>query len=667
MHRSAYLLAVSLLACNDAPPRDDASGGSTGGTTSATVPTSTDVVPTSAGTDTSAGTGTATGTGTDSGSETGGSSTTGGGGSCPDTQPPGYMGTIDDACAAEPQTGTFNPVVEWTKPTYALAPDSANSFTTPVVTSLTDDNMDGAIDDLDIPDIVVITLIGAFDAEAPGTLRALSGDGSSELWAIADQQVYSETIPAAGDLDGDGVVEVVATTVDHRVICFANDSTVKWTSMPLAAEEIRADAIAISDMDHDGQPELIIGRVILNGEDGSVQGIGGQGRGSAFNSVGRHFSTSFAIDADADGTEEVVVGNAMYGPDGATLWQNGQVDGFVAAADFDADGQAEVVVSGFGRARLQDGDGTVLWDILVPDAMDGGGPATIADFNGDGEPEIGIAGKQSYVLLDGDGIVLWKNPVTDISSGFTGSSVYDFEGDGVADVVYADEGTLWVFSGVDGAVKLAFTDHGSGTAIEYPVIADVDGDGETEIVFVHNNIVNPKMFTGITVVGDADHSWTPARRTWNQYAYFITNVEDDGGIPQDAALNWTLYNNFRAGDPSPPDGSKSPDLVLEGIKCEGFCTDEQVFWVHLGNEGASPLTAGATLELYGVKDAVETLLDSQVFVEVLPPGEFTDGIKFAVDPFGYDQFIVRALANEEECKPDNNELTFDPPFCMPPG
>ena len=57
-------------------------------------------------------------------------------------------------------------------------------------------------------------------------------------------------------------------------------------------------------------------------------------------------------------------------------------------------------------------------------------------------------------------------------SAVTGSAVYDFEGDGIADVVYADEVNLYVYSGVDGAVKLLYDGHNSGTLIEYPIVVE---------------------------------------------------------------------------------------------------------------------------------------------------------------------------------------------------
>ena len=126
--------------------------------------------------------------------------------------------------------------------------------------------------------------------------------------------------------------------------------------------------------------------------------------------------------------------------------------------------------------RQQDAAGAVLWTSALP-GEGGGGPPTIADYDGDGAPEVGVAGRNVYAMFDGDGALVWQRPTQDLSSGITGSAVYDFEGDGLADVVYADETNLWVFSGPDGGVKLQFEAHNSNTLLEYPVIADVDNDG----------------------------------------------------------------------------------------------------------------------------------------------------------------------------------------------
>jgi hypothetical protein len=388
---------------------------------------------------------------------------------CGEDPPAGFVGPFDASCKTEPQIGTFTPVAEWTRSTWTAAPAYNQVMMAPIVAPLTDDDGDGVYGSAgDVPAVLLVTYAGqAYTTE--GVLRAVAGDGGDELLSLPGVSACSGL--AAGDIDGDGIVELVAINAAGAVTTFEHDGTPKWTSAAYPAHIAFAwlSAPAIADMDADGKPEIIVGRVILN-NDGSLKGLGTHGTGAP-----TYGSTSFAVDTDNDGIQEVVVGNALYRPDGTDIWFNGLSDGYPAVADFDADGGPEIVVVSPGKVRLQTAGGGVLWDVVNPAQV--GGPPTIADYDGDGQPEIGVAGKTGYVVFDGDGSVLWQQATQDASSAITGSSVYDFEGDGIADVVYADEVNLYVYSGTDGAVKLLYDGHNSGTLIEYPIVVDVDNDG----------------------------------------------------------------------------------------------------------------------------------------------------------------------------------------------
>ncbi len=533
--------------------------------------------------------------------------------------PPGYSDEPDESCENEVAVGTFTPVVEYHKASWTADSSSNSIMMTPVVGSLDDDNGDGVINEDDTPDIVVVTY-GSY-----GTLRAVSGDGAYELFNISNQQLQGQGAVALGDIDNDGIQEIVALT-STTVKAFENDGTLKWTSPSISGAIYgTSDAPAIADMDGDGRPEIIAGSAILNGRDGTIRGRGAYGRGGTYN-VG---TTAFAADIDGDGVQEVVTGNALYTPDGATIWYNGQTDGYVAAADFDNDGKGEIVVMYAGTVRLQDDNGTVLWSNTIDNAGSYyGGPPTVADFDGDGEPEIGVAGRSNYTVFEGNGTKLWVQPTQDSSSGNTGSAVFDFEGDGVAEVVYADETRLWVFSGPDGAVKLSSTEHSNGTWLEYPIIADVDGDGQAEIVVAHTS-----GRTGFTVFGDQDESWRPGRKIWNQHAYSITNVEDDGGIPKSPAQNWLTYNNFRSGDMDAGDGLKAPDLTVElGDICEIDCDEDRLLlWVHPGNLGASDVTSGAELVVIAGIGGSPTEVARIAVTDALTVGDFLGGIEIELN------------------------------------
>ena len=583
---------------------------------------------------------------------------------CEDQTIAGYQTSSDADCENEVETGSFNPVIKWRKSTWTVDAGSSQVMSQPIVCQITDDDGDGDIDQDDTPDIILISY-GSGSYTNGGVLRAVSGADGSEILNLTGQGLQGTGGVACGDIDGDGIVEIISLTPSSAK-AFEHTGDLKWASGSISGQiNGVSDVAAISDMDGDGNPEIIAGRAIID-NNGFVVGTGSYGLGGVgSNNVG---SASFAVDVNADGTQEGVVGNALYQRDGSAIWYNGQNDGYPAVADFDGDGLAEIVVTGWGTIRLQDTDGTVLWTQSIPGASSSyyGGPPTVADYDGDGEPEIGVASGSRYSVFDPDGSILWQAVTDDSSSGNTGSAVFDFEGDGVAEVVYADQTKLWVFNGVDGSVKLSSSEHSNGTWLEYATIADVDGDDHAEIVAPNTSQYG--SHTGIYVFGDADDSWRPGRKIWNQHAYHITNINEDGTIPTSADLNWLDYNSFRSGDMTAGDGISAPDLTLAmGDVCEIDCDENRfLIWLNAGNEGAVDLDVPATLEVYARKDKNDYLLQTHTIDPSLLAGYYADSlqIELSADEVGGIDALVFVISSEDlECDETNNTLVWPGPFC----
>ncbi len=567
--------------------------------------------------------------------------------SCPDQSFAGTATTLDESCASEPVVGTFTPVIKWRNNAVG------DTYTSPVVGRIYDENGDGLVDENDMPAVVVAT--------TGGQLVALAGDTGAELWRAGS--MGSEPMTAAlADVTGDGRPEVIGSGVSQTLAVRGNGETV-WSVAGVS--NAYCGAVGAADLDGDGQVEILLGSVILNGSDGSLRGRGSYGSGTGF-SGGWAAAMGVAADIDGDGIQEAVVGNALYDASGNAIWYNGQSDGFVAVANFDADPQGEIVVSNVGTIRLQDDDGTVLWSGSYTGSTSG--PPTVADFDGNGTPDIGVAGSGVYIVLNSAGSVLWSRATVDYSSGFTGSAVFDFEGDGAAEVVYADENNLFVFDGATGATKLEESEHSSATCSEYPTIADVDNDGHAEIIYTSSAYSGSEQ--GVRVVGDADNTWMSGRPVWNEHAYSITNVNDDVTIPGTPEQNWEAgYNNFRSGDITPVSGSGLPDLTgrIMDVCADNCAAGDVTVWIAVANNGTSDISTPFLVELLADVGGTPTVIHSQTWTETVPSGWLSDAVELNLTGLSTPVSQLRLRVNGDgaitECHSDNNDDVWGDTVC----
>ncbi len=392
---------------------------------------------------------------------------------------------------------------------------------------------------------------------------------------------------------------------------------------------------------------------------------------------------------DLDGVPDIVTGSAIYDTDCKPKpgWPNGQFDGLVAVADFIGDSHPQIVVVSNGTVRLQNWLGKVLWGpIAIPGAIaKGGGPPTVADFDGDGHPEIGVAGLSSYTVFKpfAANPVLWSRTTQD-KSAVTGSSVFDFENDGKAEVVYADECYLRVFSGPTGDI-LFETPNPSSTTHNNPIVADVDRDGRAEIVVSTDSTGEPSCpwektqdlhaFHGITVYKDLRDRWVGTRSIWNEHAYHVTNINDDGSVPWPEKRNWSTpgLDDFRMNVMGSSDFA-APDLaVMDGgvtiaVDCPSTLKVSVVVW----NRGAVLVVAGVPVAVYDGQVGGQLLAVGRTQGAILPGQSETVVVTVSPAPTQPVDLVVNV--NDDgtgqgvvgECDLSNNTTTFVTSACTPP-
>ncbi len=578
-------------------------------------------------------------------------------------------GTPNDDCTSTEPYEQFDPQMEvlwqWTDPAEEV--EHFQVLSPPVVIDLDDDNGDGVIGSGDIPDVVFITMADECWS-CDGLLRAVSGADGSELWHdTSGRELPSGFGLAVGEIaDHSPGPEILAKSENPEILCYSAAGQLLWNT-PIE-ENTPSGAISLHDMDADGEAEVIYGRVIL-GADGTIHGVGEYGWGRVHGS----FPLTYAVDLDDDGILEVVAGNAAYHKDGSALWTNGEEDGTTAVGDFDLDGDPEIVVSGSGTLRLQDHTGAVIWGpFATMGETSDGAPPTVADFDGDGRPEIGIADRFYYQLYDGDGSLLWFQETVETSSGFTGSTVFDFNGDGTAEVVYADEENLYIFEGPTGDILFQEAEHSSRTNIEYPVIVDVNADGAADILLPSNAVFEKSGWDAVTALtGINETGWWATRRIWNQHAYFVTNVEDDGTIPQFQVDPWEDHNSFRQARPETGwDGYPVADLVplVRGL-CDTGCPDEMRLVFQVKNQGALDVTAGLPVTLWD--DHLNWVVGSTYVDDTIPAGWTSASMEIVFDPADVPAGAVMLRTDwfstemgiQAECDEDNNDVVIPDVSC----
>lgn len=413
-----------------------------------------------------------------------------------------------------------------------------------------------------------------------GVLRAVHGD-TGEVYFNTDVRWNHYNSPglAVADIDLDGSLETIAvryeidrnySQIGLKLSAFDHKGRPKWVSEPLPTRykydgkyyqdgNMQYSSITIADIDQDGIPEILVG-ISQGGKRIGYDVWDNQGNKidhvwvADTRAAASPQSHVEVIDLDLDGDMEIIVGCAAWSHDGQLLWHrsergltNGESNNYPLSANLDDDPYPELVrqvgvnTDSPGLIAAWNHDGTTLWVSEKIGNINNFGMLSIADVDSDGYADViapGSVGDGKFYVLDGrDGTIKWSKQV---NLGYGGAAVMDMDGDGFNEVVYMDEGrVIQVWDGRDGTDKLSYPTGEAGRSLQrnLPIFADVDGDGHAELIMLGAYALHPDLFKVYESIND---DWPPMRAVWNQSSYHVTNINDDGTVPQFERPHWLL-------------------------------------------------------------------------------------------------------------------------------
>jgi hypothetical protein len=542
---------------------------------------------------------------------------------------------------------------------------------------------------------------------------------------------------AIHDLDDDGVPEIITNGPSPAV--YNNQGQL----LDGAAVDTSYSALlhpVLADLDNDGSVELVDGREAFRFDKTTKKWVlatnfGGPALGQVAVADFGTFGADPTKDdrTKLDGVPELAVvtsgavrvqtlaGRVVYGP---VAIPGGGTGGAPTVGDFDGDGRPEVGVAGASAYSVFDPDcvpgatatvcpsqstNGILWSKTSQDQSSNVTGSSVFDFDGDGKAEVVYADECFSRVYDGrSGDVLFSQYHTSCTW-YENPIVADVDGDFRSEIVIPSNRNCNVtcpaldpiHDGVrcdtnadcPGTTSCARDNAGDkygrcrcATASDcgsagLDCADPVSGPSPMGKVCRASHPVGVAQ-QGIIVLHDVLDRWVSSRMLWNQHAYDVTNVNDDGTIPKLSQWkqNWKdpKLNNFRMNVQGALDPLAAPDLTAASnappgqhvqLSCDGNGT------LHLEarvcNRGTGAIAPGEPVSFYKGAPPAGPALCTGMTKTVLQPGTCeVVGCDWAHAPT--DPTDVTVVADDDgtgkgtssECKEMNNLGTLLGVKCM---
>ena len=318
-------------------------------------------------------------------------------------------------------------------------------------------------------------------------VRAVDSTGQT-VWvtdpATAPANYGPEIAPAVGDLDGDGVNEVVATR-RMGLAAFDPNGDPIW-------ETITDDPVGspiLADADGDGDLDVLLATKMFFGGSSKIVAVDETGAtiwSYSLPSGDPASATPVTGDFNQDGVTDFAFGTFDGRVGAATctqippveLWPPVQLGagsiGALGLADIDDDGALEIVATGENVYTRNAEDGTESWTATLDTVVVA---LAVGDVGGDGVADVVVGTASGTIYSLSDGVESWSSPL--FVKPAASLAIADVSGDGGNEIiVLTEDGVLHTLDPNGDWASTPVPIPGAGCAS--PFIADLAGDGALE-------------------------------------------------------------------------------------------------------------------------------------------------------------------------------------------
>lgn len=324
---------------------------------------------------------------------------------------------------------------------------------------------------------------GSQEVIVPGSCNpktfCFNGNNGTLKWSCVTKG--SDSPPTIADIDNDGKPEILHGEFGGWVICInAEDGSVAW-EFKVDGNSWVQTAPTIVDLDNNGQLDFVVATWNFNNLD-SVFAFRGDNHARLWAyPINSHLYHGTAVsDLDNDGKPELVIGaynDTLYcfnGENGTIKWKykgGGYVGAPASLGDIDNDGICDVVMVGGSKVTALTNNGILKWEYTIPNLGQAFRGVAIADINNDFYKDVVFGSSKGvlYALNGNNGGPIWNidlrahhgNPLFELNHA---PVIADFDNDDTLDVfIVGGYGTYSVnMSGNFGRAYMVSAGKGSG-------------------------------------------------------------------------------------------------------------------------------------------------------------------------------------------------------------